>query len=292
MKSDSLDPLGEGSPSPVCAPETGASSAGAATTGGYTFGDSALAADRLRHLAALFQPALAAFVAEHARRGLAQVIDLGSGPGHTTRALWTLLAPERLLGLDNSQRFIDEARRDSPPAIEYRLHDLRCSWPLDAGAAPRADVMYSRFLLTHLPEPRAALSLWAELLAPGGRLLLQETSHMASSHPALARYYELMAEFQRRHGQAMDIGQRLESLADDELFQRVQAGARRFELSGPRMARVHLMNLATWRRDAQAHSFAADELDRLGQSLDALARDDASDVVVEYTMGELVLERR
>jgi trans-aconitate 2-methyltransferase len=265
---------------------------GSAVTSGYTFGDSQLAADRLRHLAELFQPALAAFVSEHVTRGPAQVIDLGSGPGHTTRALWQLLAPQRLLGLDNSERFIEQARRDSPPAIEYRLHDLRSPLAPGEPALPRADVAYSRFLLTHLPEPRAAVTLWAELLAPGGRLLLQETSHMASTHPALARYYELMAEFQRRHRQQMDIGLRLATLADDERYRVLHAEPRRFELAGPRMARVHLMNLATWRRDAQALSFDAGELDRLSTALEALALDEASDVKVEYVMGELVLERR
>lgn len=262
-----------------------------ARTGGYTFGDSALAAERLRFLAELFHPALAGLVREHGARGLEQVIDLGSGPGHTTRALWQLLAPARLLGLENSERYVEQARRESPPEIEYRLHDLRQPAP-PAAPLPRAQLVYSRFLLTHLPEPRAAISLWAELLAPGGRLLLQETADMQSAHPALARYYELMAEFQRRHGQSFDIGQRLATLADPSLYRSVHVGPRRFTLSGPRMARVHLMNLATWRRDAQANAFDPDELDRLHLALEALSRDEASDVVVEYAMGEVVLERR
>jgi trans-aconitate 2-methyltransferase len=263
----------------------------AAKIGGYTFGDSALAAERLRLLAELFQPALAGLVLEQGARGLEQVLDLGSGPGHTTRTLWQLLAPRRLLGLDSSERYVEQARRESPPEIDYRLHDLR--QPAPPGAPlPRAQLVYSRFLLTHLPEPRAALSLWAELLAPGGRLLLQETADMSSAHPALARYYELMAEFQRRHGQSFDIGRQLAALADPALFRSVHVGPRRFTLSGPRMARVHLMNLATWRRDAQANAFDPGELDRLHVSLEALALDEASDVVVEYAMGEVALERR
>jgi trans-aconitate 2-methyltransferase len=263
----------------------------AAKTGSYTFGDSALAAERLRLLAELFQPALAGLVLEQATRGLEQVIDLGSGPGHTTRALWQLLAPRRLLGLENSERYLEQARRESPPEIEYRLHDLRRPAPRDA-PLPRAQLVYSRFLLTHLPEPGAAIALWAELLAPGGRLLLQETAAMFSAHPALARYYELMAEFQLRHRQSFDIGRQLAGLADPALYGIVHAGPRRFTLPGPRMARVHLMNLATWRRDAQANAFDADELDRLHDALEVLSRDEASDVVVEYAMGEVVLERR
>jgi trans-aconitate 2-methyltransferase len=262
-----------------------------AKTGGYTFGDSALAAERLRFLAELFQPALTGLVLEQGARGLEQVIDLGSGPGHTTRALWQLLAPQRLLGLEHSERYVEQARRDSPLEIEYRLHDLRQPAPPDA-PLPRAQLVYCRFLVTHLAEPRAALSLWAELLAPGGRLLLQETAGMFSAHPALARYYQLMAEFQRRHRQSFDIGQKLESLADPALYRCVHVGPRRFALPGPRMARVHLMNLATWRRDPQASAFDPDELDRLHVALEALSRDEASDVIVEYAMGEVVLERR
>jgi SAM-dependent methyltransferase len=285
MKSDPRDT----SPQNTCGNDP--SRARSTTPGGYTFGDSALASERLRLLSEQFRPSLAALISEHGARGLAQVIDLGSGPGYTTRALWQLLAPARLLGLDNSERYVEQARRESPPGIEYRVHDLRRAAPADA-PLPRAQLVYSRFLLTHLPEPRAAVSLWAELLAPGGRLLLQETAEMASAHPALARYYELMAEFQRRHGQAFDIGLGLGELAEPELYRSVHVGPRRFQLSGPRMAQLHLMNLATWRRDPQAYSFDADELDRLSASLEALSRDESSAVVVEYAMGELVLERR
>lgn len=272
-------------------PSTNDSRGASAATGGYTFGDSALAAERLRLLAELFEPALAGLVLEQGTRGLRQVIDLGSGPGHTTRALWQLLAPERLLGVESSERYLEQARRESPPGIEYRLHDLRAPAPPDA-PLPRAQLVYSRFLLTHLPEPRAAISLWSEMLAPGGRLLLQETADMQSAHPALARYYELMAEFQRRHGQSFDIGRALEALADPALYRVLHRGPRRFTLSGPRMARVHLMNLATWRRDPQACAFDPDELDRLHAALEALSRDEASSVVVEYAMGEVALERR
>jgi SAM-dependent methyltransferase len=272
--------------------ERSVAEANPAAKGGYTFGDSKLAGDRLRFLAELFRPSLEACVSEYVERGLVQAIDLGCGPGHTTRVLWATLAPERLLGLDNSERFVEQARGESPAGIEYRVHDLRRAPAPDAPALPRAQLVYSRFLLTHLQEPRAALSLWSELLEPGGRLLLQETASMSSAHPALARYYELMAEFQRRHGQAMDIGQRLEPLADTALYDVVRSGPRHFELEGSRMARVHLMNLATWRRDAQALSFDADELDRLNRALEALSKDDTSDVKVQYAMGELVLERR
>ena len=35
---------------------------------------------------------------------------------------------------------------------------------------------------------------------------MQETARLVSRDPALGRYYELVAELQQRHGQALDVG--------------------------------------------------------------------------------------
>jgi len=87
--------------------------------GGYAFGDSALAARRLALLAEVFEPTSRSFLA-HVGAQLAGpppqlAVDLGCGPGHTTRLLCSVLRPGHVLGLDQSASFVALAAGDAPP---------------------------------------------------------------------------------------------------------------------------------------------------------------------------------
>jgi SAM-dependent methyltransferase len=262
------------------------------TRGRYTFGDNAVAALRLQRLAELFRPSLETFVTEHLPRPIRHVLDLGCGPGHTTRALAALLPAARVTGLDHSTSFIEEAARTPVPNVVYRVGDV--TRPRDEAVpdVSPADALYSRFLLTHLPHPGEALSTWASYLTAGAVCLLQETAAMTGSHPSLARYYELVAELQRRHGQRLDIGRALSDLPDSRLFEVRYSGERRFSLPGSRMAELHRLNLMTWRHDPLAASFDPRELEFLEAELAEIAEGRGGEAVVDYSMGELVVERR
>ncbi len=260
----------------------------------YTFGDVDLAAERLFHLARVFEPSLLAFLrralgpdALLAERAAPRVLDLGCGPGCTTRTLLRELAPRAIIGVDGSERFLTRARAESPPEIEYTRDDVTTA---DLGGLA-VDLVYSRFLLTHLPDPAAALSHWAAALVPGGRLLLQETAALESAHPALARYYELVAELQRRHGQTLHIGRELPALMDRGLYRSVSFAETPIPVAAPDMARLHAMNIQTWRHDAAAADFDRAEVQRLTDELIAMANDGGPPAAVTYTMGEMVLAR-
>jgi len=260
--------------------------------GHYTFGDNAVAAVRLQRLADLFRPALETFVTEHLARPIEHLLDLGCGPGHTTRALAAVLTAARVTGLDHSMSFIEEAARTPVPNVVYRVGDVTKPRDEVVPGLPPADVLYSRFLLTHLPHPGEALSTWASYLTTGAVCLLQETAAMTASHPALARYYELVADLQRRHGQRLDIGRALPDLADSRVYNVRSSGERRFTLPGARMAELHRLNLMTWRHDPLAASFDPHELESLEAELAQIAEGRGVEAVVEYSMGELVVERR
>ena len=258
----------------------------------YTFGDVELAARRLARLAEVFEPSLVNFVTrvveagELPRRTGLRVLDLGCGPGWTTRALVRLLSPCSATGVDGSERFLEEARtHSSDSSIGYQLGDVTA---IDF-APLAADVVYSRFLLTHLPDPAAALSRWADGLQPGGRMLLQETAVLDSGHPALRRYYELVDILQRRHGQSLHIGCELPTLVDRLRYRVVTFVETPISVSASSMAELHAMNIQTWRHDTAAHDFDRNEVERLTSDLDALARDRDSPARVDYVMGEMVL---
>lgn len=113
---------------------------------------------------------------------------------------------------------------------------------------------------------------------------------MQASHPALARYYELVAELQAHYGQVLYIGQELERLAQGTPFQVVHFAVRRFERPTTTMAELHVQNLRTWRTDPFAsRAFDAAELNDLERQLVALADGTQPAAPVEIGFGELVL---
>ena len=254
----------------------------------YIFGDVDRAAERLRLLAGVFEPSLVDFLQRAGITTAARALDLGCGPGYTTRTLLRLLSPQAMIGIDGSERFLERAREESPPEIEYRLADVTTA---DL-AGLDVDVAYVRFLLTHLPSPGDALSRWAAALRPGGRLLLQETAQLTSPYPTLARYYELVDILQRRHGQSLHIGRDLAALVDPTRYRLVLDERTPIAVSAPAMAELHALNIQTWRHDSLAQDFDPAEIDRLDQDLRALASNTSSTARVVYQMGEMVVERR
>ena len=151
--------------------------------------------------------------------------------------------------------------------------------------------MFSRFLLTHLRDTGAALRAFRKLVRPGGLLLLQETARLESSHPALARYYELVGQLQAHYGQRLYIGQELESLAASAPFRIAHSTVQHFEHPAPIMAELHLQNLRTWRGDAFARqAFDGSEIERLEQILQSIARGSEHAAPVAIGLGELVLQ--
>src|SRR5690348_7426963 len=120
----------------------------------YTFGDSDLAAERLRLLADAFAPSSRAFVGRLGREPVRLAIDLGCGPGYTTALLAAGTGATATIGLDSSPRFLARAWRQAPRGVAFGEHDVtRVPFP-----APLADLIYGRFVVTHLPDAGAAIA--------------------------------------------------------------------------------------------------------------------------------------
>src|SRR6187455_2065695 len=95
-----------------------------ATPDRYTFGDGPLAADRLALLAATYEPSSARLLRMCASLAPRRAIDLGCGPGHSTRLLHAMVGPAATVGLDSSPDHVARARASAPPGIEYAIHDV------------------------------------------------------------------------------------------------------------------------------------------------------------------------
>jgi len=189
-------------------PDAGTLQGSAGST--YTFGDNDVAAERLRHLADAFAPSSRAFIARIAREPIRHAVDLGCGPGYTTALVLDGTGAGMVVGLDSSARLLARARRQAPRRVAFAQHDITAT-PFPAPAAP-ADLIYGRFIVTHLQEPERALASWTRATAARGRLALEETAAVVSDDATLARYYELVDRMQAAHGQRMYIGRELDDL--------------------------------------------------------------------------------
>jgi trans-aconitate 2-methyltransferase len=247
-------------------------------TDNYTFGDNDRASARLRRLAELYEPESRDLLARCGSSAPRLAVDLGCGPGWSTRLVRDVLAPVRTVGVDASERYVAEARRRHGGDIEFEVCDVtRSPFPVEA-----PDLLVCRFLLTHLRDTKAVLDVWAENAAPGARLLVHETESLASDHPALRRYYELISALQAHYGQALHIGARLDACFAQTKWRIAESRRVLLEKPAASMAELHLANIRTWRQDAHARrALDAREIDRLDASLERIAKgEEAGGVVV------------
>jgi trans-aconitate 2-methyltransferase len=268
----------------------------------YTFGDGDLAAERLHLLAATFEPSSAQLLRMVACVGPRRALDLGCGPGWSTRLLHALVGPGTTVGIDSSPEHVARARRVAPPGVDFHVREATApaGWP---GEPP--DLLYCRFLLTHLRDPLQALDAWADAAAEGATLVVEEAADIACVHPALARYYVLVDELQLHYGQRLRIGADLVGAPAGSGWRTELSTVRALSLPAARMARLHLLNLQTWRHDRYARaamsagelSALADELGRIADGADGAGGDgggggSAAAPPVRYQMRQIVMTKR
>jgi trans-aconitate 2-methyltransferase len=136
------------------------------------------------------------------------------------------------------------------------------------------DLVFARFLVTHLADPAAAIARWAARLAPGGRILLEDTDRIDTDLPAFREYLDRVAERLEAGGHRLEAGPLLAGLA---------AHSRVAELSPPAAdaAAMFRLNLDAWCDDEAVRR-------RLGAALDALA-DDRRTGVITWTLRQAVV---
>jgi SAM-dependent methyltransferase len=254
----------------------------------YTFGDNDVAAERLRLLADAFAPSSRAFLSRLGREPARIAVDLGCGLGYTTALLASAVRAPITVGLDASSRFIERARAHGPcrAALTFAVHDItRLPFP-----APPADLLYGRFIATHLAGASAVVDAWAAGAAPRARLALEEVATLDADDPALRRYYALVETLQAAHGQRTSPGRELASRSPDSPWQLERADETPVALPAAIAARLHALNLRTWRHDPAMISVP--DLDDLAQSLEALATGTRSAPPVRWLLSQLVLRRR
>jgi SAM-dependent methyltransferase len=254
----------------------------------YAFGDSEIAARRLQALARVFAPSSRPFLLHAAPRRPRLAVDLGCGPGHTTHFLAGVLGCDRVAGLDNSERFLALARSTETASVSFHLHDVT---EIPFPTAP-ADLLYSRFLLTHLREPRSVIARWATQLAPRGLLLMEETEWMLTDNPAFATYLEIVEAMLTHQSTTLYVGAVLQEIAATSTLRVRLSQVGRLPVSTRDAAGLFHLNIQTWKRHPfiQAH-YPAARIDALEQELAALTQDVGDDAGIEFGLRQVMCER-
>jgi 2-polyprenyl-3-methyl-5-hydroxy-6-metoxy-1,4-benzoquinol methylase len=171
---------------------------------------------RLNLLAEIFQPTTLRLLEDAGLRSGGRCLDLGCGGGHVALDMARIVGPDGFVtGLDFDPQIVELARQDAKDAgignVEYHVADAQT---FDGGPF---DLIYARFLLSHLCEPENLLARMRQLTRPGGRIVLEDIdmsgSYCHPHDPAHAQSVELYTKAVRRGGGDADLGRRIPAIA-------------------------------------------------------------------------------
>lgn len=116
-------------------------------------------------------------------------LDLGCGPGLSTRIIANRFPDSRTVGLDQCKHCIERARLAVPEA-EFMVCDvMQPSLPLGS-----PDLIYFRALSPHLDSWEKSLRGWCEQVQRGGLLAFEETAGVQSADPVFSAYLKIASK--------------------------------------------------------------------------------------------------
>ncbi len=254
----------------------------------YQFGDRDLAARRLAVVARVFDATTRELLIRTQPRETRLAIDLGCGPGFTTRLLAEVLDCEVVIGLDTSERFLAQAQEAQDGRLRFHCHDvLATPYP----EAP-ADLLFCRYLLSHLPDPQSCLNNWATQLSGGGLLVTEEVEAIETTHPAFERYLSIVEAMLRSQQTDLYVGPVLDKLGGLRLLEKRDSRARRLRVPNRDAATMFSMNVPNWKdRPFIRETYGSDSIRALETELKDLAAASGEESQITWTLRQIVFER-
>lgn len=254
----------------------------------YLFGDTDMAAQRLGFLTKVFASSTRAFLLETVKGKVELAIDLGCGPGYSTRFLADNIPCERISGLDNSEHFISLARRLETEKMSFHLHDVE-SIPFPVGPA---DLIYCRFLLTHLEKPQAVVEKWATQLLPKGLLLMEETEWIHTQNTVFETYAGIVEAILERGSRKLYVGPVLNDLNGTDTIRRQMSKVRCLQVLNSHAATMFYMNIQTWKQHPFVRrNYSTSEISQLEADLRGLTEESSSRSEIEWGLRQIAYER-
>lgn len=253
----------------------------------YRFGDSAIAAERLRLLADVFEPSSRSFLERLRPSQPIAIADLGCGPGHTTSMLARQFPSARILGVDSSKNFLALAEREERTNVSFQLADVTQRLP----GGP-FDLIYARYLLTHIANWKDTIAGWATQLAPDGLIAIEENHWIKTECPAFREYLEIVEAMLRADGKELFLGAALDGVESWPRLKKAASNVASVTLTAGGGASLFLPNLRSWRSQPFIlQNFNSDSIDRLESELQALVRATESSPAITFGVRQIVLQR-
>jgi trans-aconitate 2-methyltransferase len=253
----------------------------------YVFGDTDVAARRLDLLARTWASPSKAFLRDDVPGRPSLALDLGCGLGHTTRLVASTTGARRTIGFDTSESFIARARARAPKDVAFLHHDVM-DLPFPTG---RANLVYARFVLSHIPRPDRVVPAWMGQLELGGVLALDEVEWIRTDDPALRRYLTMLAALLEARGSSLAAGPIADRFDGGPGGRKRTSVVRVHAVPLGRAAELFALNLATWRdepfvRDRHTRAY----MDDLDTELRVLAHR-SNRATVTWGMRQITFER-
>ena len=253
----------------------------------YAFGDSQVAGDRLEVVARVFEPPTSAFLDRSGADAPQLAVDLGCGPGFTTRLIAERLNPTETVGLDLSSDFLERAATGAPPGVSFRVHDLM-EVPFPVGPA---DLLFCRYLLCHLEDPLAAMGRWGTQLRPGGLLLVEESEWIETNVDPFALYISLQETMLRSQSNDLFIGSRLADAEPPAPLAKRSSNLTEHRVSTREVATMFALNFVTWSQHPFVkRSLQTSEIESIQRDLDHL-RSEGNGGETVFQLRQVVYER-
>ena len=186
---------------------------------------------RLGFLQRVLQPTtLSLFDRVGVRPGMA-CADLGCGTGEVAFALAQLVGFDgRVVGMDIDDARLEEVREyaaaNGLSNVEFRVSDIRTT-----EVTEKFDLVYARFLLSHLSKPEDVLDKMRRMLNPSGVMIVEDIDYSGyycyPDLPAFRRCIELLYEMKRLIGGNAELGKQLPVMYLDAGLS--QVGVRTFQ---------------------------------------------------------------
>lgn len=154
----------------------------------------------------------AAYLLPRLKSGM-HLLDIGCGPGTITLDLAALVAPGRVIGLENAETPLLAARAEaavrSDTTTLFQIGDA-LKLPFENESF---DVVHAHQVLQHLADPVAALREMLRVCKPGGWIAARDADYAAMSWypelPELERWRQTYRAAARANGAEPDAGRRL-----------------------------------------------------------------------------------
>ena len=168
--------------------------------------------DRLRVLSGVLAPTTSALLDRIQIPATARCLDAGCGGGDVTELLAARVPRGHVIGVDRDPVKIAMAAIEAPANVSYRSEDLDAT----VRSHDRFDLVYARFVLSHLAGAGEWVHALAGLVTPGGTLVVEDV-HIAGAFcsprsDVFDRAIEIYSATVRAGGGDPDIGPSLPRL--------------------------------------------------------------------------------